>query len=127
MDPHSPPAPSASPASDDPGEALASPRRGHDGVVPAVIRDEAVIAAAEEYAAAKAQFDRLEARLKELRPVIVAAMGDAPQARAGWRTLILAVVPAVPATPDVVIDASMVGRTIPGRKGRAAHTQLRVL
>ncbi|HVB67964.1 MAG TPA: hypothetical protein VNE67_08935 [Acetobacteraceae bacterium] len=91
-----------------------------------VIRDKGIIAAAEEYHAKKADFDLLEARLKELKGLLEPAMGGAPTAYAGTRILTRTDVPPLPATANVAITKDMIGQVIPGKKGRAGYTQLRV-
>ena len=50
-----------------------------------VLRKRAMVRAAEEFATKKAERDRLEARLAEVREQLVEAAGDTPVARAGQR------------------------------------------
>jgi len=91
------------------------------------IRDKATIAAAEEYRGLRTEAARLKQRLDVLKPILEAAMLGAPVARAGARTLVREDVPAIPAAPALAITAAMLGRTIPGSNGRAAHSRLSVL
>lgn len=91
------------------------------------ISDKGVIAAAEEYRALRAELGQAEKRLKILKPILEAAMRGAPVARAGGCILVREDVTAIPPTPAVTITAAMLGRTIPGSNGRAAHTRLSVL
>ena len=91
-----------------------------------VLRDKAVVTAADEYASNKAEIDRLEALNKEHRTVIVAALAGAPIAYAGARIIRCSEVAAAPATPNTVITKAMVGQVIPGKKGKAGYTRLEV-
>lgn len=90
---------------------------------PALRRKE-VIAAAEEYFAAKAEVKLLEGKLETLKRALLAAMAGAPVATAGARVLHCTVVPEIPASPSVTIDRSMLGQVIPGKRGRASYVQL---
>jgi hypothetical protein len=91
-----------------------------------IIKDKTVIAAAEEYYGLLRDESRIEARKKELKPLLIAAMNGAPTAFAGVRVLSVSDVNAVPLTPDRIITKEMVGQTIPGGKGRSGYTQLSV-
>jgi hypothetical protein len=91
-----------------------------------VLKDRKVLAAVEEYAAKKAQLEVLEARLKELRPTIEAAMDGAPVAYAGARVVSVTTFAPTPSTPNVQITKAMIGQVIEGKKGRAGYTQLKV-
>ncbi|ONG58801.1 hypothetical protein BKE38_01855 [Pseudoroseomonas deserti] len=82
------------------------------------------MALAEEYATGAAEKNRLEKRLKVIKPVLEAAMGGAPMATAGKRILTQGEVAAVPSVPAKTITAKMVGDVIPGKNGRAGYTTL---
>lgn len=91
-----------------------------------VITDKAVIAAAAEYAAAAPEKNRLEKRLKELKPVLLTAMGDAPMAYAGKHVLTRTEVLGTPDIPGEKITRGMVGKELPPKKGRPGYTTLEV-
>ena len=91
-----------------------------------ILKDKAVVTAAEEYATNKAEIDRLEALNKAHRTVIVTALAGAPIAYAGSRIIRCSEVAASPATPNTVITKAMVGQVIPGKKGKAGYTRLEV-
>jgi hypothetical protein len=91
-----------------------------------VIKDKKIIAAADEYAKLKAEASRIERRLKELKPLLEAAMDGAPVAYAGSRILNLTRTEAIPAGDNQVITRDMLGQIIPGKSGRAAYTTLAV-
>lgn len=91
-----------------------------------ILKDKAVVTAAEEYATNKAEIDRLEALNKEHRKTIEAALAGAPIAYAGARIIRCTEVKALPATPNTVITKAMVGQVIPGKKGKAGYTRLEV-
>ena len=63
-----------------------------------ILKDKAVVTAAEEYATNKAEIDRLEALNKEHRKTIEAALAGAPIAYAGARIIRCSEVKALPAT-----------------------------
>lgn len=81
------------------------------------LTDKAVIAAA-KYAKAAPEKNRLEKRLKELKPVLLVAMGDAPMAYAGKHILTRTDVLGTPDVPGEKITHSMVGQNMPPKKGR---------
>lgn len=104
----------------------AAPKAKATGTNFPVIKDKKLIAAADEYFAKQAEAKVIDGRLKELKQLLVAAMGDAPTAYAGVRILSLAAFPAVPEVPERKIDRTMVGQTIPGKSGKSGYVQLRV-
>jgi hypothetical protein len=89
-----------------------------------VLTDPKLVKLAEEYFKGVPEKNRLEKRLKELKPVLLAAMGDADMAYAGKRVLTRAEVVATPDTPGEKITRTMVGQHMPGKKGQAAYTTL---
>lgn len=91
-----------------------------------VIKDKKAIAAAEEYYGLLRDASRIEARKKELKLLLIAAMAGAPTAFAGARVLSASEVNAVPPTADRIITKDMLGQVIPGSGGRAGYTQLSV-
>ena len=91
-----------------------------------VLKDKAVVAAVEDYCAAKSAMELAKAKMDELKPVIVKAMGDAPTAYCGTRVLNHSKVAPLPGTPNREITRAMVGQVIPGQKGKAGYEQLRV-
>lgn len=91
-----------------------------------VIKDKKIIAAAEEYATLKKEGSRIERRLKELKPLLEAAMDGAPVAYAGTRILNLSTTEAIPDGKNQVITRAMLGQVIPGKSGRAGYTTLTV-
>ncbi|MBC9177805.1 hypothetical protein [Pseudoroseomonas ludipueritiae] len=91
-----------------------------------VIKDKALIKAAETYATNKAEISRMEAENDDLKPRLLAAMGGAPTAYAGSRVLTQSDVETIKPTPNQVITKEMVGQVIPGKKGRKGYTQLSV-
>ena len=91
-----------------------------------VVRTKQAIADVEAYVAKKAQLELVESELKALKPRLEGYLGGAPTAYVGKHVVSVTAVPAVPATDNEVITKEMVGRVIPGRKGRAGYTQLRV-
>jgi hypothetical protein len=91
-----------------------------------VIADPALIKMAAEYAKSAPEKNRLEKRLKELKPVLLQAMGDAPMAYAGKHVLTRAEVIGSPDTVGEKITRSMVGQHMPGKKGRPGYTTLEV-
>jgi hypothetical protein len=91
-----------------------------------VLKDKKIIAAADEYATLKAEGSRIERRLKELKPLLEAAMDGAPVAYAGKRILNLSRTEAIPAGDNQVITRDMLGQIIPGKSGRAGYTTLAV-
>lgn len=91
-----------------------------------VIKDKAAVAAAEEYFGLTKEETRIRLRKKELKRLLVAAMGGAPTAFAGARVLTLNEVADVPGTPDRTITKDMVGQVIPGSSGTAGYTKLGV-
>ena len=91
-----------------------------------VIKDKKIIAAAEEYATLKKEASRIERRLKELKPLIEAAMDGAPVAYAGTRILNLSTTEATPDGQNQIITRAMIGQVIPGKSGRAGYTTLTV-
>ena len=91
-----------------------------------VIKDKKIIAAADEYATLKAEAARIERRLKALKPVLEAAMEEAPVAYAGSRILNLSRTEAIPPGNNQVITREMLGQIIPGKPGRAGYTTLAV-
>ena len=91
-----------------------------------VITDPTLIKLAAEYAKAAPEKNRLEKRLKEMKPVLLQAMGDAPVAYAGKHVLTRAEVAGTPDTLGEKITRSMVGQHMPGKKGRPAYTTLEV-
>jgi hypothetical protein len=91
-----------------------------------VLKDKKIIAAADEYATLKAESSRIERRLKELKPLLEAAMDGAPVAYAGKRILNLSYTEATPAGANQVITRDMIGQIIPGKAGRAGYSTLTV-
>jgi hypothetical protein len=89
-----------------------------------VLTDPKLIAMAEEYCKGAPEKNRLEKRLKELKPVLLAAMGDADMAYAGKRVLTRAEVVGTPDTVGEKITKAMVGQHLPGKKGQAGYTTL---
>lgn len=92
-----------------------------------VLRDSKIIKAAAEYAALKDESSAADKRLKQLKPILLKAMGDAPIARAGNHILRRNDVPPTPDAPDTEITKAMVGQMIAGKKGRAGYTTLEVI
>lgn len=90
------------------------------------IKDKTLIAMAEEYAVGAVEKNRLEKRLKVLKPALLAAMGDAPAAIAGKRVLNRGTVAAQADKPAVLITKAMVGTEIPAEKGRSGFDTLEV-
>ncbi|MFH5923829.1 hypothetical protein [Roseomonas xinghualingensis] len=91
-----------------------------------VVKEKAFIAKVAEYALAKADADACEARLKKLKPEILAGMGEHRSVIAGNHVVSRGEVPDVPPTDNVTITREMVGQVIPGRKGRAGYNTLTV-
>jgi hypothetical protein len=91
-----------------------------------VITDPALIKLAAEYAKGAPEKNRLEKRLKEIKPVLLQAMGNAPVAYAGKHVLTQAEVIGSPDTVGEKITRSMVGQHMPGKKGRPGYTTLEV-
>ncbi|QTI82152.1 hypothetical protein IAI58_22630 (plasmid) [Roseomonas marmotae] len=91
-----------------------------------VITDPALVKLAAEYAKAAPEKNRLEKRLKELKPVLLQAMGDAPLAYAGKLVLTRTEVLGTLDTVGEKITRSMVGQHMPGKKGRPAYVTLEV-
>jgi hypothetical protein len=102
-------------------ETAAPPGSNHP-----VITDPALIKMAAEYAKSAPEKNWLEKRLKELKPVLLQAMGDAPMAYAGKHVLTRAEVIGSPDTVGEKITRSMVGQHMPGKKGRPGYTTLEV-
>lgn len=117
------PKPRARKAAATPPAAPAAPSTGSNHPV---ISDPALIKLAEEYAKASPEKSRLEKRLKELKPVLLQAMGDAPMAYAGKHVLVRGEVLAVPEVEGPKITRGMVGQNLPGKAGRAGYTTLEV-
>ena len=91
-----------------------------------VIKDKALIAAAEEYFTLARDESRIALRKKELKPQLLAAMAGAPKAYAGARLLSASEVATIPAMPDREITKAMLGQVLPGSKGRAGYTQISI-
>jgi hypothetical protein len=91
-----------------------------------VITDPALVKLAAEYAKAAPEKNRLEKRLKEIKPVLLQAMGDASVAYAGTHVLTRTDVAELPETVGPKITRSMVGKHMPGKEGRKAYTMLEV-
>ena len=91
-----------------------------------VLKDKKLVAMVDEYARLSSEKSLAEARMKELKPEIEAALGDAPTAYIGTRVVSMTEVPAIPATPNRVITREMIGQVIPGERGRRAYTMLKV-
>jgi hypothetical protein len=92
-----------------------------------VLRGKAVVAAVKDYAANKAEADRLIALNVTHKLTIVAAMGNASIAECGMHIVRVTEVAESPAIPAIKITAAMIGRLIPAKKGRAASTRLEVI
>jgi len=107
-------------------KAAAEPAAPPAGTNHPVITDPALIKMAAEYAKGAPEKNRLEKRLKELKPVLLQAMGDAPMAYAGKHVLTRAEVVGSPDTVGEKITRSMVGQHMPGKKGRPGYTTLEV-
>ncbi|MBO1077243.1 hypothetical protein [Roseomonas marmotae] len=116
----------ATPAKPRAAKAEPAPTAAPAGTNHPVIKDKKIIAAAEEYATLKKDASRIERRLKELKPVLEAAMDGAPVAYAGARILNLSVTEATPEGQNQVITREMIGQVIPGKAGRAGYTTLAV-
>lgn len=108
-------------AAEAPAPVVAPPVTNHP-----VLTDPQLIAAAAEYATAAPEKNRLEKRLKELKPVLLAAMGDAPLAYAGKHVLTRTEVLGTPDVPGETITRGMVGKQLPPKKGRPGYTTLEV-
>ncbi|EHM00543.1 hypothetical protein HMPREF9946_02583, partial [Acetobacteraceae bacterium AT-5844] len=91
-----------------------------------VITDPKLVKLAAEYAKAAPEKNRLEKFLKDTKPVLLQAMGEAPVAYAGKHVLTRAEVAGTPDTVGEKITRSMVGQHLPGKKGRPAYTTLEV-
>ena len=106
--------------------ASARPPAATAGTNHPVITDPALIKMAGEYAKGAPEKNRLEKLLKELKPMLLAAMGDAPMAYAGKHVLTRAEVTSTPDIPGDKITRGMVGQHLPTKKGRPAYTTLEV-
>jgi alkanesulfonate monooxygenase SsuD/methylene tetrahydromethanopterin reductase-like flavin-dependent oxidoreductase (luciferase family) len=91
-----------------------------------VITDKKLVALADQYATAAPEKNRLEKFLKEAKPVLLAAMGDAPLAYIGKRVVTRTDVVGTPDTVGEKITRAMVGQHMPGKKGRPGYTTLEV-
>lgn len=91
-----------------------------------VITDKKLVALAEQYATAAPEKNRLEKFLKEAKPVLLQAMGDAPLAYIGNRVLTRTDVAATPDAPGPKITRAMVGQNLPGKDGRKGFSMLDV-
>ena len=91
-----------------------------------VIKDKAAVKHAGDYAVKLAEVKRLERELKVHKAAILAAMGDVPEAAFGAHIVSVTQVPELAATPNTVIDKSMIGQIIKGAAGRSGYTQIRV-
>lgn len=91
-----------------------------------VLKAKDVVAAVERYCEAKAAYELAKDVMEKAKPVIFEAMGDAPTAFCGARVLTRSVVSELPATENRAITKDMIGTVIPGRKGKAGYTMLRV-
>lgn len=107
-------------------EPAAAPAAVPAGSNHPVLTDPAIVKAAAEYATAAPEKNRLEKRLKDLKPVLLAAMGDAPMAYAGKHVLTRTEVLGTPDVPGETITRSMVGKQMPAKKGRPGYTTLEV-
>jgi ABC-type oligopeptide transport system substrate-binding subunit len=114
------PKPRAKKAAADPAPAAPA------GTNQLVISDPKLVKLVADYAKAAAEKNRLEKLLKDAKPVLLQAMGDAPVAYAGKHVLTRTEVAATPDTPGAKITRSMVGQHMPGKKGRPAYTMLEV-
>jgi hypothetical protein len=106
--------------------AAADPAPAPAGTNYPIITDPALVKLAAEYAKAAPEKNRLEKRLKEIKPVLLQAMGDASIAYAGTHVLTRTEVAELPETVGPKITRSMVGKHMPGKEGRKAYTMLEV-
>ena len=91
-----------------------------------VLKGRKILTAVEEYVAAEAAAKAADARKRELRTDIIAAMGGAPVAIAGRHTLNVSTVAPTPEIPDQVVTKQMVGQILRGSPSRSGYQQLRV-
>ena len=91
-----------------------------------ILKGRKILAVVEDYVAVAAEAKAAEARQKELRAEIIAAMGDAPVAIAGRHTLNVSTVAPTPEIPDQVVTKQMVGQILRGSPARSGYQQLRV-
>ncbi|SHJ68711.1 hypothetical protein SAMN02745194_03120 [Roseomonas rosea] len=91
-----------------------------------VLKDAKLVKMVSEYALAQADAKALEARMKQLKPEIFAAMGEHPSVIVGNHVVTRAEVRALEPTPNVTITKEMVGQVIPGRRGTAGYSTLKV-
>lgn len=98
---------------------VALPAAGAPGSNYPVISDKKIVALVAEYA-------KNEARNREIRPIVEAALNGAPIACAGAHVVKLTPVAPTLATPNTVISAAMVGQVIPGKKARGGYNKFEV-
>jgi hypothetical protein len=91
-----------------------------------VLREKAVIAAAEAFVSAKAEVAQLGAKLEGLKAQLLAAMGEHSECVAGNRVLTKSEVKGTAPTANVTITKAMIGQVIPGKSGKKGYTQLTV-
>ena len=91
-----------------------------------VIKDKVAIQHASDYATKLAEVKKLELEMKAHKAAILAAMAGAPEAAFGTHIVSATEVAKLPATPNRMIDKTMIGQIIKGAAGRAGYTQIRV-
>ena len=86
-----------------------------------------IVASVAEFARNAAEVKRLTALNDALRPLILAAVGDAPIACAGHHVVRVTVVPDVPPDAPRLIVKADVGKPYPSKPGRKGYVRLEVV